>query len=77
MRMAFLLRKGIFSSKTAVVIKSFKFIIKSLSLLEVFLFGGVVYGYGFLQFMFQKEFIFHEELCLTDCLTECQYNASK
>ena len=37
----------------------------------------MVYGYGFLQFMFQKEFIFHEELCLTDCITDCQLNASE
>ena len=33
------------------------------SFLEIFIYGGAVYGFGFLQYIFEKEEVFWDELC--------------
>jgi len=38
----------------------------SFSILEVFLYAGAVYGYGFIQYILEKESIFWNELCFDE-----------
>ena len=41
----------------------------SLSLLEIGLLSGCVWGFSFLQYIFEQELLFYDDLCLQDCLT--------
>ena len=52
----------------------------ALSLIEILFIGGAVWGWGFMQYMMEKEYVFYESHCLDDCLEACgleQQNTSK
>ena len=48
----------------------------SLSLLEIGLLSGCVWGFSFLQYIFEQELLFYDDLCLQDCLTACNGNST-
>ena len=43
----------------------------ALSIIEILFISGAVWGWGFMQYMFEEEYVFYESHCLEDCLTEC------
>ena len=43
----------------------------AISLIEILFIGGAVWGWGFMQYMFEKEYVFYESHCLEDCLEAC------
>ena len=43
----------------------------AISLAEILFIGGAVWGWGFMQYMFEKEYVFYESHCLEDCLEAC------
>ena len=50
----------------------------AISLAEILFIGGAVWGWGFMQYMFEKEYVFYESHCLEDCLNSCaDQNTSK
>lgn len=44
----------------------------AISLIEILFIGGAVWGWGFMQYMMEKEYVFYESHCLEDCLAACQ-----
>ena len=50
----------------------------AISLVEILFIGGAVWGWGFMQYMMEKEYVFYESHCLDDCLVACgPQNSSK
>ena len=50
----------------------------AISLVEILFIGGAVWGWGFMQYMMEKEYVFYESHCLEDCLAACEpQNTSK
>ena len=47
-----------------------------ISMSEVGIISGVVWGFAFMQFIFNQELIFYDELCLEDCIEDCSQNAT-
>ena len=43
----------------------------AISLIEILFIGGAVWGWGFMQYMFEKEYVFYDSQCLDDCLDAC------
>ena len=47
-----------------------------LSMTEVGIISGVVWGLPFLQFIWQQELVFYDELCKQDCIDDCRNSNS-
>ena len=43
----------------------------AISLIEILFIGGAVWGWGFMQYMFEKEYVFYDSQCLNACLDDC------
>ena len=43
----------------------------AISLIEILFIGGAVWGWGFMQYMFEKEYVFYDSQCLHPCLDDC------
>ena len=43
----------------------------AISLIEILFIGGAVWGWGFMQYMFEKEYVFYDSQCFDDCLDAC------
>jgi len=43
----------------------------AISLIEILFIGGAVWGWGFMQYMFEKEQVFYDSQCLSPCLEDC------
>lgn len=55
--------KSFFSTHTRMISNYLAF---AFSILEIFLYAGAVYGYGFVQYILEKESIFWDELCFDE-----------
>ena len=44
----------------------------SLTMLEVAILSGVVWGFSFMQFIWEQEYLFYSDTCADDCQLRCQ-----